>query len=512
MFVALVGIFYTEEDWRGRRDWNRYRQEMEARGGSLDFRDYIPKPVPAEENFAEAPIIKSWFLNNGSGILNNDLYTRATFIISTTNIADKGHRHFVDLVAWQMAFVALQSAPLNREQYFETDQASLAARAAAAPAVLEGMKPDDADFAAIRLASARTNSRFPLQYDLQDQSQLRLPHLATIKQVCQHLTLQACAELAAGQTDKALADEKLMLYLADSIKSEPFLLSYLLRLSFFQMAIQPVWEGLAERRWTESQLQELEQSFQHYEFPADFDQSLKGEKTYGIHELAQIRKRGLATMDSYTGARLDFSTYSDFKDSVKTVLQRDFLNLIGRIAPAGWYDLERLNYCAIFEAQMKGVMDVAAKVISPSICESNASNMSPQLPELFEKPAGSGLGYFLHHRLIASELEPHLERLYVKAAIAQITADQAALACALERYRLASGQFPETLEALTPRFISRLPNDVIGGQPYKYRRTEDGQFVLYSVGWNEKDDGGVPGKKLFDETEGDWVWDYPAQQ
>jgi hypothetical protein len=53
-----------------------------------------------------------------------------------------------------------------------------------------------------------------------------------------------------------------------------------------------------------------------------------------------------------------------------------------------------------------------------------------------------------------------------------------------------------------------LPNDVITGQHYKYRCIEDGQFVLYSVGWNEKDDGGVPGKHgLFDNQEGDWVWE-----
>ena len=109
-------------------------------------------------------------------------------------------------------------------------------------------------------------------------------------------------------------------------------------------------------------------------------------------------------------------------------------------------------------------------------------------------------------------LEPPLNRICIKTAKAQITADQATLACALERYRLANGQFPETLGALTPQFISRLPNDVIGGQPYKYRRTADGQFILYSVGWNEKDEGGVPGNKIYDEKQGDWVWDYPAQQ
>ena len=62
-----------------------------------------------------------------------------------------------------------------------------------------------------------------------------------------------------------------------------------------------------------------------------------------------------------------------------------------------------------------------------------------------------------------------------------------------------------------PRFIARAPNDVITGQPYKYRRANDGQFILYSVGWNEKDDGGVPGTALFDPAQGDWVWSYPAQ-
>ena len=52
--------------------------------------------------------------------------------------------------------------------------------------------------------------------------------------------------------------------------------------------------------------------------------------------------------------------------------------------------------------------------------------------------------------------------------------------------------------------------DPISGQPCHYRRTEAGQFILYSVGWDEKDDGGTPGRNLFDEKEGDWVWRYPA--
>ncbi len=87
------------------------------------------------------------------------------------------------------------------------------------------------------------------------------------------------------------------------------------------------------------------------------------------------------------------------------------------------------------------------------------------------------------------------------------------MACALERYRLAHGNYPETLDALAPQFIAAVPHDIINGQPLHYRRTEDGNFVLYSVGWNEIDDGG---KIVFskggrvDTEKGDWVWrQYP---
>ena len=69
----------------------------------------------------------------------------------------------------------------------------------------------------------------------------------------------------------------------------------------------------------------------------------------------------------------------------------------------------------------------------------------------------------------------------------------ARVAIALERYRLAHGEYPESLDALAPQLLKQLPHDIINGQPLHYRRTADGQFVLYSVGWNETDDGGVVG-------------------
>lgn len=81
-------------------------------------------------------------------------------------------------------------------------------------------------------------------------------------------------------------------------------------------------------------------------------------------------------------------------------------------------------------------------------------------------------------------------------------------------HRLAHGEYPESLDAFTPQFIAKQPHDVIGGQPLHYRREANGQFVLYSVGWNEGDDGGEVGLTKngnVDNNTGDWVWRYPQK-
>ena len=97
----------------------------------------------------------------------------------------------------------------------------------------------------------------------------------------------------------------------------------------------------------------------------------------------------------------------------------------------------------------------------------------------------------------------------------QADVDLARVGCALERYRLAhAGQYPESLDALAPQFIDPLPHDIINGGPLHYRRTDDGRFVLYSVGWNETDDGGQiavnkAGRREIDK--GDWVWPAAAR-
>jgi len=96
---------------------------------------------------------------------------------------------------------------------------------------------------------------------------------------------------------------------------------------------------------------------------------------------------------------------------------------------------------------------------------------------------------------------PNFSRALEVAARTQTSLSEAMLVCALERYRRIHGQYPDSLDLLVPEFAEKLPHDLIGGQPLKYRRVPNGKFLLYSVGWNEQDDGGNA-----DKDKGDWIW------
>ena len=328
-----------------------------------------------------------------------------------------------------------------------------------------------------------------------DPAEVLLPHLPNVREVGRRLSLKACAELAVGRSEDALQDLKLMLYLGDSVRNEPTLISYYVHVACVGEVLQPVWEGLAEHRWSDAQLRELRAHLQQYDIVADLKPALDAERAWGIGTIEFVkREQKLAELLGDTSYQVSFAAR--------------LINPVCKIIPTGWYYREELNYARLFEMQLGGSFDASKKRVSPSRIAVNAREFDRML---------FGRGRFttivIRHRFMASVLLPALDKVPRRGAAAQTAADQAALACALERYRLANGQFPEKLDALMPQFTPQLPHDVITGEPYKYRRTNDGQFVLYSVGWNEKDDGGVPGKTLWrDDKDGDWIWQYPAKQ
>ena len=89
-------------------------------------------------------------------------------------------------------------------------------------------------------------------------------------------------------------------------------------------------------------------------------------------------------------------------------------------------------------------------------------------------------------------------------------------AIALKRFQMRHGQLPPSLEALVLEFLPAVPYDYMCAKPLRYPPNPDGNYVLYSVGVDGKDDGGDPSLALS-ATPGLWggrdaVWPWPATE
>jgi hypothetical protein len=497
--VTIIALFYGEEDWRGSRTWNNYRDSLIAQGEQLDFKAFVPKAIPDADNFAANPEVQSWFVrytNNSisgySNVWSADNFDLASPMVVSWDIR-KGPTHLTDLVAWKMAFATVQAGGIKERPQFKSEQTDSQSRAEAAPAVLEALKPIAPRLEMLRAASSRPDSIYPIAYDLNNPWGIPLPHLAYILAVCYRLDLRACAELALGQTNQALNDVKLSLRLGDSLGAESILVSYWARASALQMTVHSIWEGLAEHKWSDAQLNELQTLLARYNFIADMKRPLDAERAAGILT-ADLLEQGKFPLNALTGD----PSFSG----------RSAANAFGKIMPHGWYELEKFNYARLYNLPLKGALDAPAKRVLPEKIAAGTNALEQALAG--RNPVTTIL---TRHQLLAAVMLPALGNITKKGAAAQVAADEALLACALERYHLAHGEYPDKLDALAPEFISALPRDVIGGEPYIYRRSE-GSFVLYSVGWNEKDNGGRVGMKgrPTDVSEGDWVWGIPPKR
>lgn len=66
-------------------------------------------------------------------------------------------------------------------------------------------------------------------------------------------------------------------------------------------------------------------------------------------------------------------------------------------------------------------------------------------------------------------------------------------ALALQAFRAARGDYPDTLERLAEDgILARVPRDPFSGKPLRYGRIDATRYVLYSVGPNARDEGGEP--------------------
>ncbi len=103
---------------------------------------------------------------------------------------------------------------------------------------------------------------------------------------------------------------------------------------------------------------------------------------------------------------------------------------------------------------------------------------------------------------------PSYASAYSLAMRDMATHAMAVTSAALSAWRTDHGQFPERLADLVPEYIDELPLDPISRQPLGYRRHDTYGFVLWSVGDDAVDNGGVLEEEQEDPEARDWVEDW----
>jgi hypothetical protein len=392
--------------------------------------------------------------------------------------------------------VALANAIIHPKNKPDNNQPNITDRKEAARFILQQAEPYSAVLDELRRASERPYARFNIAYDIDDKVSMLLPHLYMMRNTTRLLAARTAAELALGQTDQALADTKLGLYLAETIKAEPTIVSQLVRHACLRVTISVVNTGLREHQWNDPELQQIEAALEKIDLIAGMKLGLDAEsKMHGVllEDLKHTANR--LKVINHWGALINPNS----SESRNPVLE--FLFWVA--VPRGWIDFEQLNSRRDYLDKVNTAFDTQTQSLDPKVAK--------EVDKDGERLATNGLmEIILKHKVILKAAMPIFGKLATKTTLAQAEVKMTQIACALERYRLAHKQYPDELGALAQQFTSALPNDPINGGHFVYHRTGDA-FLLYSIGWNMTDDGGktvmTTGKFPHgDANLGDWVW------
>jgi hypothetical protein len=471
--ATLIALAITEENWRGRRDWEKFKREWEAKGEQFDLASVVPPAVPDDQNFSTASIFAGAFnmkANPKSGELEpidpsipDRLHLRTSSSlhppgqskpIETPSMGSWQNATRTDLQGWQQYYRAV--AAISNEFPVPAQPQTPAAD------ILVALSKYDSIVDELRQAARRPASRFPIRYeDGFGAATSAMGAYGKFKGCSQLLVLRSEAELANNETDKALADIELSLRFVQALRSEPFLINHMVSVAIFHITLNPIWQGLADHKWSNEQLVALERALQGFDFLDDYSRAMHGERAFAVWSID-------AGFDGYSSM------------------------------PRGWRYQNQIAICRMSENYVLPMVDFERRVVSPEHVRKLSADFK-------------ATHHFSFYDAFTPNLFPAVAKANQQFAGGQCSLDLARVALALERFRIAHGQYPDTLDALSPAFVEKLPHDVINGQPLKYRKANGSGFVLYSVGWNEKDDGGTVALKKeggVDREKGDWVWRY----
>ncbi len=471
VLVTLVMIFYRVEAWRGERAWDTYRKSAEARGVKLWLKDVVTPRIPDEQNFAAIPYFADRFGTPEQRKAVEAMLPQWSiqgYKPKRPKFGDLATGAILDVTAWRDYLVAakvIQSATDDPSRDITDAFEKL-------PALRQ-----------IRAAASRPACRFPL--DIEKGFAMEMPHISAIQQASSYFAVSAAARIAAKDGAGALDDCMQLFSLSDALLSDPFLINLLVRFSLLERVNVIIRDGLAAGLWKGDELTAIERKLSAQNLIAGFRFAMAGERASMTTEFDRLSRASTREIREMT-ATLGAANESDAIFAAGVALY-----------PRGWMHLCKVKANELHDAFIADYAPVNG--VEPEFIA--------RRPENSLRAELQNLSTFDRYRyaLVVMAM-PVLDSVENSLFMSQVRLTQARIACALERVRIATGAFPESLDAVAPHFGGTIPKDFCDGKPMRYRRTADG-YELWSVAVNRVDDGGTHLPKEDDRRkQPDWLW------
>ncbi len=305
-------------------------------------------------------------------------------------------------------------------------------------------------------------SRYPI--DLTKGSDTLLPHLIGIKHGMQLAEMSAILD-AENNDEKQAADDVLMtLALARSLKAEPVLISQLVRSAGVSLAVDALNQVVNRTTLSPESLNGLTKALQSME---DYDARGEGFSRAMAGELAMH----LALLNNPAKLVRDLSTLktTDMPDEQRRRLVEHLKQAASLKEEQDYLDTTFQQLLSARKEAFPGRLKVVADLMGQRVTEATDRGL-------------------LLNVWLSDGLDKHVNREARCLANLRL----ALTAVALEQFRAAhNNRYPAGLPELTPSYLNAVLTDPFDGQPLRYRK-QDAGYVLYSIGWDLKDDGGKP--------------------
>ena len=290
-----------------------------------------------------------------------------------------------------------------------------------------------------------------------------LPETQATRTAARLLTADAAIRDHFGDPDGALESCRAILEVGRSIGDEPFLISQLVRIAIGGVAMQSSRRVMAQGEPSDEALARLQDLILDESGQPLLLHALRGERAI----LFEVIRR-LATNE------IEISALAG--GNPKPVLRER------KRAIAPWGRIMYENQMALGLEWMNQAVDIARQPPSAR------PPLVRQLEAEVDRVRRSWLAHF-NTATLPILMVPALTTSYTAQSRYLAELGATAILIAAERHRLETGSWPASIESIDPEILPDPPVDPFSGRPFRLLH-EDGQFVIYSVGANGRDERG----------------------